>query len=171
MNPFITILLGLLLLVSCQHVPANKEETKKNQATNKPIAVPTSLSSLFTPDAGVLRGIDFSSTKTSIQSKETVSAVNDTRNRNNLKYSVDLNETDFADITYYFGGETLQKIQVDVFTEETSAADQLFNEITNFFNKKYKVRKSIWEGSENGKSYTIYAKQLKSGLYIVYEPI
>ena len=163
------ILIGLMVVVSCQN-STNQNEKEENSKAIKRIAVPQSLTELYTSNKGVLRGIDFSSSRNQIMNVEKSSNLRE-RGSNILKYSIDLNKTNFADIEYSFKNSKLQKIQVDIFRTNGVASNQLFRDVKGFFNEKYKIRKSIWEGNEGGKTYTIFAKQVKNGVYIVYELI
>lgn len=170
MKYIFTILVGLILVVSCQNATDQNEKEQNSKATNKPIAVPNSLTKLYTPNNGVLRGIDFSSSRNQILDAEKSSNLRESGS-NVLKYSIDLSETGFADIEYFFNNGKLHKIQVDIFGENEVASNLLCKDIKRLFNQKYKIRKSIWEGSEGSKTYTIFAKQVKNGVYIVYELI
>lgn len=136
---------------------------------------PANLSNLFSPNEGVLRGIDFRDNKEQISQKENED--NATKSTtNSLLYSVDLANTDFSDIRYEFDAtKNLKKIEVDIFCKSTSAAKDYHKALTDFFDKKYKKRSQLWEGSEAGITYTIYSKLItdtgSSGVYIVWEKI
>lgn len=165
-----TIILGLLLITSCQSPEIqSKEPVINKESSSKSIAIPQSLAKIYTPNNGVLRGVEFLTSIDEVRKQENADL--EESDKGFLRYSTDLNDKDFADITYYFKNEQLNKIQLDIFTDKPATSEQIFNEIKNFFDQKYKTRKSLWEGTENGKTFTIYTKKLKDGVYVVYELI
>lgn len=172
---FTTIAFLSLLLWSCQSGSNSNAAADGESYTppNNTVEVPASLAFLFAPNEGVLRGHDFSSTKEQIKGSESAELLED--NDNSIMYSLDLNTTDFADITYEFGGTDLDKIIVDIYTENLEAASQYEKMLEDFFNQKYQEQADLWDGSEDGLLFTANVVNLNEeespGLVIFYEEI
>lgn len=165
----------LLLLAACQSTDTATISNSSNAngiITNKTVTAPNSLSKLFNPNSKVFRGIDFAATPAVVKQTETADPLKSPTS-NRLKYSLDLDGQNFADVQYEFSGNVLQKIQVDIFTTQLQQAQTLYNDLQAFFDQKYQKRKKLWDASENGSNYTAFVKLMSkpsnSGIYIVWE--
>ncbi len=160
----------LLLLSACQE--SNTRSTPS--PNNNSVAAPNSLKKLFAPNSKVFRGVDFSMGKSKIGGNETANSLKSNKGTT-LKYEVIMGSSDFADIEYIFEGNTLNTIQVYIYLKNKASSQKIYGDIEQFFNKKYKKRKAIWEGEENKTPFTIFAKKISSGnnqgIYLVWEKI
>jgi hypothetical protein len=169
---------GVLLLVSCknesQPAAQNTTDTPVTQPAAPPVekvTPPASVAALFTPDQGVLRGVDFTATPAKLAELEKTSPLKKTAT--NVTYSTDLDADNFADVKYTFKGEQLNKIEVDIFAKDQAAAETFHKDLTAYFDKKYQKRATLWDGTDNNTNFTVFEKpivQTKNfGTYIVFE--
>ncbi len=122
---------------------------------NNQVAPPAMLNALFTPAEGVFRGFDWSATPEDVKNKETASGVAESA-ENQEVFTLDLNENEFADITYKFQDGSLAAIQLDIYPSDPLSAGAYNNALESFFNVKYKKRVTLWDGSENGQIFTVF---------------
>ena len=151
----------LLVLISLTFLACESSTSKQSNTTeeievplppNNIIDAPEAFSMLFAPGNGVLRGADFTSTKEAVKGMESAELLAD--EANSLMYTMDLNPVDFADVTYTFGAQDLDKILVDIYTEDLASASAYQEILEDFFDAKYKGRSQLWDGSENGITFT-----------------
>ncbi len=160
------ILLSLFLTAgffACQNDNNEAEEVEASLPLppNNQIAPPAELDTIFKPINGVVRGFDWSATAGDIQAKETASPVEEADESKKV-FTIDLNENEFADITYQFQGDSLASIQLDIYPADEAAAQRYAGNLKSFFNVKYKKRSELWEGSENGKIFTVFLTEKNS---------
>lgn len=173
---FKVIFLAIILFcTACQDSSNSAKQTQGVEATNKTVNPPASLTKLFAPNDKVFRGFDFQATKNKISQQETVSPRNKQKTSKKLAYTIELTDDTFADIDYYFNSNRLHKIEVNLFAKDKRQAKGFHKDLTDFFNKKYKTRTSLWEGKEGNAAYTIFMKPIlttqSNGVYLVWEVI
>lgn len=169
-----TINLGLLalfsiIIFSCNKRAVNEKSAQDQESEIKIVQVPNSLSKIFN-NKEVFRGTNFYHSSADVKNFEKEFNLVKS-NDSNLIYSLDLNENDFVDITYYFKNDTISKIQLDIFASDKEKARTYYQDLSSYFDLKYTKRKKIWESENNEKPFTIFAELLESGIYIVYEII
>ncbi|MCB0644016.1 MAG: hypothetical protein KDC44_20360, partial [Phaeodactylibacter sp.] len=164
-----------LLMVACDsgESPQGKSAGSMELPPNNLVDAPEIVNPLFAPNQGVLRGVDFSSTKTEVKASEKAELLKE--EGSSLLYTLDLNPIDFADITYTFGPTNLDRIIVDIYTENLESAANYQELLESFFNAKYKDRTELWDGAEEGALFTaniINADDEESpGLVLIWEEV
>ena len=176
MRTFIFIFaIGLLGLISCQsNSSAEQQQETTAVPTNNQVDAPEILAALFTPNAGVFRGLDFGKNLEAAATQETAELVEQTDTL--ATYSVDFNELEFADIRYVTNGANLVKMEVDIYAATPESATNYFNQLKEFFNAKYLTRtEDLWDGAEGGVNFTAFLKLIEDGaapgVLIVWERI
>lgn len=161
---------GMLMIFACQSSQDKKAVADSLSSEKKVVDVPTSLKTLFSPKVPIFRGFSFNSTQADIKSSESASIVEEATSYS--KYSLDIDESSFADITYHFTNDSkiLEKVQIDIFTSEDKIMS-IKKDLEEYFNEIFEPQASIWEGRNNEIAFTVYVKEMKNGLYLVYEPI
>ncbi len=156
-------LLCLLSLQACQSQADKQAETAAELPLppNKLLTPPETLAPLFNPPTAVLRGFDWNSKPEQIQDQESASRIEENSLGSEI-FSLDLNEEEFADITYQFAEGQLTAIQLDIYPASEASANNYVSELTDFFNAKYKKRSTLWEGSEKEQIFTIFLTQKNS---------
>lgn len=176
MKQYIFFIFLLCGFVACNSGADKTQSTKGSSSAaavqeSPNIGVPASLQGLFSPNEGVLRGIHFTDNLDAVKRAET-STVRE-ESSNSLSYSTDLNGDNFADIKYVFKGDKLARIEADIFATDAQSARNLYNDLVAFFDKKYKKRKLLWEGTTKEQSYSVFAKYISHspshGIYVVWE--
>lgn len=156
-------LLCLLSLQACQSQADKQAEAAAELPLppNKLLTPPETLAPLFNPPTAVLRGFDWNSKPEQIQDQESASRIEENSLGSEI-FSLDLNEEEFADITYQFAEGQLTAIQLDIYPASEASANNYVSELTDFFNAKYKKRSTLWEGSEKEQIFTIFLTQKNS---------
>ncbi len=164
-HTLIYLSLSLLLFgtYACQNDSKDSEETQTALPLppNKSIAPPEELTSIFSPNTAVIRGFDWSSSPEDVRSKETAAPLADS-GENEAAFTLDLNEEEFADITYRFNGQQMTAVQLDIYPADEAAADLYEQKLADFFNAKYKKRTELWEGAEKEQVFTVFLTKKNS---------
>jgi hypothetical protein len=167
------LILGLAFFWSCSENPTTDEPTDEPpvEAPNHDVAVPDDLALIFVPNKGVVRGHRFNEQVNQVKNRETAELVGQTGNT--LNYSLGLNEAEFADLTYEFQGDELERIRVDIFAADVASAKNYGAQLQTWFNQKYTAQANLWDGSEDGVPFTSFLKVVDDpaspGVIVVWE--
>ncbi len=119
------------------------------------------LQQIIKDNTGIVRGIDFTMNDTQIREKETASFVKE--ESDGLLFDLDLNETEFVDISYAFGADkVLSKIEMNAYLKDVNTATSLHEELKSFFNKSYQKQEKSWTGKQQGISYKVSTQLLEN---------
>lgn len=160
----------ILAMSSCQSNEQNDEPSTSSdeiEVVREDNVLSSTLQTILLSEDKVVRNVDFSMTKPQVEAIEQLEIVKAT-DKSTL-YSIDLSDTDFADITYtYDNNGNLSKVQIDIFTANKAGTTTYLNEIKNYFDKKYAKVDNLWDGTD----YTVFLKEFTNsdnGLYAVWE--
>jgi hypothetical protein len=161
---FFFFLIGAISFQSCESSEGNTEEAAATVEPplppNNAATAPESMSSVFSPNEGVFRGHDFSSTPEQVKQGESAEMVEEEEGV--LTYTMDVNLDDFVDYLYYFEDGSLTKAELLYYATSQGEAAAIAAELKRFFNLKYKWRGEMWDGSENGTIFTVFMEEVKS---------
>lgn len=167
--------LCIVLIVGCGE-GTDTSTTTKNESTikSKSAALSATLKSIFQTNKGVFRGNTMNASMSEVRNQESAKLLKSSTNE--LHYTIDVKEGIFADIVYVFRGGMLFEIKLDVFTKSRRESNRIYNDLTSYFNKIYKERKSLWDGNDGKTEFTIFCKQVgqksgNHGVYVVWEQI
>ncbi|HET6244451.1 MAG: hypothetical protein H0V01_06900 [Bacteroidetes bacterium] len=99
---------------------------------------------------GSFRSINIGESIEAVKAKETGNLVEE--DTDYLHYDVELNKTDYYNITYYFDGSGLYETMFDATFDKKSSAEELFKNFSAFYSNQYGEPKNeegfhIWETS------------------------
>ena len=160
----------ILTMTACQSNTQNNETPTSSdeiEIIQEEGLLSSTLQTILLSSDEVVRNLDFSMNKAQIEKIEQSEMVESTDE--GTLYSINLSDTDFADITYtYDDNENLTKVQIDIFTENEESTTAYLNEMENHFDEKYMKVDNLWDGVD----YTIFLKEFTNndnGLYAVWE--
>lgn len=126
-NVFLTFATAAIL-VSCGSGNPGKQA--------EPVAPVSLFQTVLKDSAGLLRGADLGDNADVIRQMEYDSALV-VSNKYTLIYDYKLPEERALNLKYTFGGNSLQKIEMDVFLATESQADSLTRDFAAYYDKKY----------------------------------
>ncbi len=162
----------LLLLISCK--PKSTPESLQDMppGPNNQVEVPAILLNLFSPNAGVFRGVDFDKDLAVVMASDSAEVIEKTDK--SLTYTFDFSDLEFADYQYEADSASISRIKVDIYAATPASAQYYHQQLKEFFDAKYRPRtEGLWDGSENGIPFTAFLKSVETGedlgVFIVWE--
>ncbi len=156
-------LLSLSGWYACQNGESSDNAATLPLPPNHAANPPSELSAVFNPITGVVRGFDWNNSPEEVQKGERATPLDSTAEPKTLAFTLDLSEEEFADITYRFKDKKLVAIQLDIYPKDKASTDKYVNQLSAFFDSKYKKRAELWEGSEKEQIFTVFLTQKNIG--------